>query len=66
MTHFEQGSTVKLNDQYARALAKAHGKPTKWIGRKGMVVHCGETAVSILWEGRKSVEYVPLKGVERA
>jgi hypothetical protein len=66
MTHFAQGSTVRLTDRYARVLSKAKGNPRKWVGRKGMVVHCGKDAVTVLWEGRKSIDYVPLKGVEHA
>jgi hypothetical protein len=63
---FDQGSTVKLTDRYATALSKSRGNPRRWIGRKGMVVSCGKDAVCIIWEGRKSLDYVPLKGVELA
>ena len=66
MKPFEQGSTVKLKDRYAKALSKAKGNRRNWLGRKGMVVHCGKDAVCIIWEGRKSLDYVPLKGVENA
>ena len=63
---FEQGSTVKITDQYATALSKRKGKPLCWLSRKGVVVHCGPNAVSVMWDGRKSLDYVPLKGVELA
>lgn len=62
---FEQFATVKLTDRYAAALSKAKGNPLRWIGRKGIVVSCSKSAVCIIWEGRKSIDYVPLKGVEQ-
>lgn len=61
---FEIGSVVKLTDRYAKVLSKASGISTDWIGRKGKVLFCGKESVAILWEGRKSRDYVPHKGVE--
>jgi hypothetical protein len=55
---------VKLTDRYAKVLSKASEISTDWIGRKGKVLFCDKETVAILWEGRKSRDYVPHKGVE--
>jgi hypothetical protein len=64
MKPFEKGSTVKLTDRYAITLSKARGNPN-WVGRLG-TVHCNRFSVSILWEGRMSLDHVPHKAVELA
>ena len=61
---FENGSIVKLTDRYAKVLSKTSGISTDWVGRKGKVLSCGKQSVAILWEGRKTRDYVPHKGVE--
>lgn len=63
---FEIGAIVKLTDRYARVLSKAKGNPRNWLGRRGTVLNCNEAAVCIIWEGRKSRDYVPHKAVELA
>jgi len=65
MKPFEKGSTVKLTDRYAITLEKARGNPN-WVGRLGTVICCNRFSVSILWEGRMSVDHVPHKAVELA
>jgi hypothetical protein len=65
MKPFEKGSTVKLTDRYAITLSKARGNPN-WVGRLGTVICCNRFSVSILWEGRMSVDHVPNKAVELA
>jgi hypothetical protein len=65
MKPFEKGSTVKPTDRYAETLSKARGNPN-WIGRLGTVIYCNRFSVSILWEGRISVDHVPHKAVELA
>lgn len=66
MTAFEKGSIVKLTDKYATALSKRKGNPKEWIGRLGKVLNCNKDCVSILWNGRKTADYVPHKAVELA
>jgi hypothetical protein len=61
---FEIGSTVKLTDRYAKAISSVNGNSINWVGRKGKVVSCSKDSVGILWEGRRSREYVPYKAVE--
>lgn len=63
MMPFDKGSKVKLTDRYAKTLLRAKGNPI-WIGRLGTVIYCNKYSVSILWEGRTSVDHVPLKAVE--
>jgi hypothetical protein len=65
MKPFEKGSKVKLTDRYAMTLEKARGSPN-WIGRLGTVICCNGFSVSILWEGRMSLDHVPHKAVELA
>jgi ribosomal protein L21E len=65
MKPFENGSKVKLTDRYAKTLEKARGNPN-WVGRLGTVICCNRFSVSILWEGRMSVDHVPHKAVELA
>jgi hypothetical protein len=60
---FAKGSKVKLTDRYAKVLSRAKGNPI-WIGRIGVVSSCTEVFVTIMWEGRKSPDYVLVKGVE--
>jgi len=61
---FAFGDRVKLTDRYATVLSKARGNPRNWVGRRGSVVYCNRDHVSIVWDGRKSVDNVPHKGVE--
>jgi hypothetical protein len=64
LPRFEVGSTVKLTDRYATAISSVNGNSINWVGRKGKVLCCGKDSVAILWEGRKSRDYVPHKAVE--
>ena len=61
---FEIGSTVKLTDRYAKAISSVNGNSINWVGRKGKVLSCGKDSVGILWDGRRSREYVPHRAVE--
>ena len=60
---FPVGAHVKLTDRYAKVLSAGRGK-FKWIGRKGVVASCGRDSVSVLWEGRTSRDWIPIKAVE--
>lgn len=62
---FAKGARVKLTDRYAKVLSVGRGK-FKWIGRIGVVVSCGRDSVAILWEGRQSKDWLPIKAVELA
>lgn len=62
---FKKGDRVKLTDRYAIVLSKAKGNPRNWVGRRGSVFDCNRDHVSIVWDGRKSIDNVPHKGVER-
>lgn len=64
---FAPGDRVKMTDRYATTLSKAKGSKTGiWIGRVGTVRSCNSTAVCIVWDGRLSLDFVPLRAIERA
>lgn len=67
MTRFKKGDPVRLTTRYANALSKAvQAKRVDWRMRIGVVRACNDTQVTIMWPGRRSPDYVQVKGVEDA
>ena len=66
-TAFIHGDEVKLKDRFATALMNGSNARTRvnWLERRGVVVRCNESNVTILWSGRRTLDAVPIGGVER-
>ena len=62
----EGGERVKVTRRFANALLKRPRKRIDWHTRRGVVVRCNANHVAITWEGRKSLEFLPLKAIEAA
>lgn len=63
---FAGGDRVKLVDRYALALDNSRGGVRgRWTGRVGTVKYSNKVEVVIQWDDRKSLDRVPLKGVEK-
>ena len=62
---FARGERVKLREPYARALMLGR-RQIDWLKRRGTVVYCNPTVVHVRWDGRRSVDNLPIKGVEIA
>ena len=56
------GDQVKLTDRYAAALCKRPCNYVDWRTRRGIAKVCKGTSIGIIWPGRKSPDWVPIKG----
>ena len=61
------GDRVKLTARVAAAFKK-NKRPSKfdWTDRRGVVerISVNKANASVLWDGRKSTDYVPIRSVE--
>ena len=57
---FERGQRVKLAETYARALMLK--RSMDWLHRRGTVRYCSPATVYIQWDGRATMDTVPVKG----
>ncbi len=64
MKEFSLGDSVKLTHRFACALMRSKHR-IDWRVRVGTVKAVNSYEVFILWDGRKTPEAFPLKGVER-
>jgi hypothetical protein len=62
---FSRGDRVKLTDRYADALNRALKTKIDWRARRGSVARCNEADVYVAWDGRESLDSIPIKGVEK-
>lgn len=64
---FAKGERVRLTRRYAKVLMKSDERTTHtdWLSRQGTVDRCNATTVSVLWDGRRTIDHIPVKGVER-
>ena len=64
---FSRGDRVKLTEQYASALLRGpRRKKVDWRSRQGVVERCSSSEVYVAWEGRRSLDAIPIRGVEKA
>lgn len=63
---FAPGDAVKLTDRYADTLNRAVKVKIDWRARRGVVRRCNENDVYVKWEGRNTLDAIPVKGVELA
>ena len=61
---FERGQRVKLAETYARALMLK--RSMDWLHRRGTVRYCSPATVYIQWDGRATMDTVPVRGVTLA
>lgn len=66
MTDFTAGEQVQLKRPYAKAIMGNRTVGPNWLERKGIVDHVKNPWVYVHWDGRKTIEQVPIKAVERA
>ncbi len=66
MTDFTVGEQVQLKRRYAKAIMGKRPKPVNWLERKGIVDHVKQPWVYVHWDGRKTLEQVPIGAVEKA
>lgn len=64
-TPFLRGDRVKLTDRYADALNRALKAKLDWRARRGSVARCSSSDVYVAWDGRNSLDAIPIKGVEK-
>ena len=62
----KQGDRVKLTARAATAFSKRRGGKSVWAGRRGVVLRIttNKTDAVVLWDGRMSTEYVPIRSIE--
>jgi len=61
---FIRGDRVKLTDRYADALNRSLKAKLDWRIRRGVVWRCSASDVYITWDGRATLDSIPIKGVE--
>lgn len=66
MTRFVDGQQVQLKRPYAKAIMGKRPNPMNWLDRRGIVDHTKGPWVYVKWDGRKSLEQVPIEAVEKA
>jgi len=66
MTDFAIGERVQLKRPYAKAIMGKRPNPVNWLDRRGTVDHVRKVWVYIRWDGKKSLEQVSIKAVEKA
>jgi hypothetical protein len=60
------GDSVKLTDRYAAVLNKHPHCAIDWAIRRGVCQRSNQHDVFVLWEGRATLDQIPLKAVELA
>lgn len=64
---FTRGDLVRLTEKYAGTLLRGHRrKKIDWRSRRGVVERCSSSEVYVAWEGRRSLDAIPIRGVEKA
>ena len=63
---FAKGDRVKLTDRFADTLNRAIKAKLDWRVRRGVVARCNSSEVYVIWDGRATMDQIPIKGVERA
>jgi hypothetical protein len=61
---FARGERVKLQEAFARALMAK--RDLDWLKRRGTVTYCSPQTVYVRWDGRNTLDNLPIKGVEHA
>jgi hypothetical protein len=63
---FEPGESVRMTDRYAAVLCRSRRNKVDWRARRGVVNWANPNQVAITWEGRTSVDVLPLRAIEKA
>ncbi|SEE50327.1 hypothetical protein SAMN05444164_8374 [Bradyrhizobium erythrophlei] len=61
---FRRGEEVQLKRPYAKAITRKNRSPD-WLTRKGIVQGFKPNFIYIQWDGRKTIEQVPTRAVEK-
>lgn len=62
---FSQGDRVKLTARYADVLNRSFHARLDWKTRQGVVTRCNNSDVTIRWDGRETLDAIPVRGVEK-
>ncbi|MCC8959933.1 hypothetical protein H8B02_42970 [Bradyrhizobium sp. Pear77] len=65
MNRFSRGERVQLKRPYAKAITRKNRTPD-WLKRKGIVQGFKQDFIYIRWDGRRTIEQVPIRAVEKA
>ena len=61
----KQGDRVKLSQRGVKAVLKARGGTKYPLARRGVIVSTiNHYAVAVLWDGRRSLDRIPVAAVE--
>jgi hypothetical protein len=60
------GDAVKLTAKAARTFNNFHQSRVDWRTRRGIIQRISRCGALVVWEGRRTVDPVPLKGLTRA
>ena len=70
ITHLRLGDRVKLTDRYAAVLMRHWKGPRTrqldWRERRGVIARMNFADVFVKWDGRNTVDSLPIKAVEKA
>lgn len=64
MTRFTPGETVRLTARFAGVMEKRSRRRIAWTERRGVVAHCNQNSVYVIWAGCKSPDPLPIAAVE--
>ncbi|MDI4239320.1 hypothetical protein OZ411_41765 [Bradyrhizobium sp. Arg237L] len=62
---FKRGDEVKLVHRFAEALVRGRKVRTDWLERRGIVIRCSVKYVGVMWSGRRTLDHLPVRAVER-
>jgi hypothetical protein len=62
---FDRGDRVKLTDRFAKVLLRGPKVKIDWLARRGVVRRCNEFDVYVAWDGRNTLDSIPVKAVEK-
>lgn len=60
---FKSNDRVRLKRPFANSLMKR--ATVDWLARVGSVKRCNNYDAHVLWDGRESVDIIPVKGLEK-
>lgn len=62
---YRPGDPIKLMDKFADALMRNPHNHVDWRSRRGTIDHVNSYQAAVCWPGRKTIEWLPLKAIER-
>ena len=60
----KSGDRVKLSQRGIKACRKSRGGPSIPLDRRGTVHYANNYSASVLWDGRSSLDKIPIEAIE--